>query len=229
MMHETPSRDPGDGRATGQPQGLGPEAYLSVRRRVSLSSACRRNTRGRPASGWAKRSDAGGRVVCGAKHIRSLYLSLVRERPPGLSTTSPPKGPASISTISAATMRLCKADLPAVNNPIAAGSRSHSVPPHRAYSSERRTARSAVAAGDSCIVRPREPASAPHALPLRSTVRALDDKGWRSLGRRVTRRAEKPLASVAPSRYNRFRLDGTKGRLAPCACIRGKAYEQEVF
>ena len=28
IMHETPSRDCGDGRATGQPQGLGPEAYL---------------------------------------------------------------------------------------------------------------------------------------------------------------------------------------------------------
>jgi len=28
VMHETPSRDRGDGRATGQPQGLGPEAYL---------------------------------------------------------------------------------------------------------------------------------------------------------------------------------------------------------
>jgi hypothetical protein len=28
IMHETPSRDRGDGPATGQPQGLGPEAYL---------------------------------------------------------------------------------------------------------------------------------------------------------------------------------------------------------
>jgi len=28
IMHETPSRDRGDGRATGQPQGLGSEAYL---------------------------------------------------------------------------------------------------------------------------------------------------------------------------------------------------------
>ena len=27
VMHETPWRDRGDGRATGQPQGLGPEAY----------------------------------------------------------------------------------------------------------------------------------------------------------------------------------------------------------
>jgi hypothetical protein len=40
---------------------------------------------------------------------------------------------------------------------IAAGSRSHSVPPHRAYRSERRTAVSAVAAGGSCIVRARSP------------------------------------------------------------------------
>jgi hypothetical protein len=28
IMHETPSRDRGDGLATGQPQGLGPEAYF---------------------------------------------------------------------------------------------------------------------------------------------------------------------------------------------------------
>ena len=48
IMHETPWRDRGDGRATGQTQGLGPEAYLSVRRKVSLSWACRRKTRGRP-------------------------------------------------------------------------------------------------------------------------------------------------------------------------------------
>jgi|GEM_PF-3385988 len=34
IMHETASRDRGDGCATGQPQGLGPEAYLSVRRKV---------------------------------------------------------------------------------------------------------------------------------------------------------------------------------------------------
>jgi len=34
IMHEAPQRDRGDGRAAGQPQGLGPEAYLSVRRKV---------------------------------------------------------------------------------------------------------------------------------------------------------------------------------------------------
>jgi hypothetical protein len=34
IMHETLSRDRGDGRATGQPQGLGPEAYVSARRKV---------------------------------------------------------------------------------------------------------------------------------------------------------------------------------------------------
>jgi hypothetical protein len=41
-------------------------------------------------------------MVCGAKRIRSLYLPLVRERLPGLSTTSPPQGRASFSTINAA-------------------------------------------------------------------------------------------------------------------------------
>jgi hypothetical protein len=29
MFHELPSRDRGDGCATGQPQGVGPEAYLN--------------------------------------------------------------------------------------------------------------------------------------------------------------------------------------------------------
>ena len=33
MFHELVSRDHEDGRATGQPQGVGPEAYLMVRRR----------------------------------------------------------------------------------------------------------------------------------------------------------------------------------------------------
>ena len=61
-----------------------------------------------------------GRVVCGAKRIRSHYPPLGRERLPGLSTTSTLKGPASVSIISAATMRLCRADLPAANPPIAA-------------------------------------------------------------------------------------------------------------
>jgi len=131
IMHEAPSRDRGDGRATGQPQGLGPEAYLSVRRKVR------------------------------------------DPRTPG------------------------------------------------------RTAISAVAAGGSCIMRAR-PASAPPALPLRSAARALDNKPWRRLGRRVTRRGEKSLAPVDPSRYNPFRLDATNRRLTPEA-IRGTTYAQEVF
>jgi hypothetical protein len=105
-----PLRDRGDGRATRQPQGLGPEACLSVRRKVSLSRARRRKARGRAASGWAKR--AGGRVVCGVKRIRSLYLPWMTGVTPKLSPTVPPKGLASFSTINAATMRLCRADLP---------------------------------------------------------------------------------------------------------------------
>jgi hypothetical protein len=64
----------------------------------------------------------GGRVVCGAKRIRSLYLPSPTERPPGLSTTTPTGGPASLSTINAATMRLCRADLPVTHHPFAAAS-----------------------------------------------------------------------------------------------------------
>ena len=52
-------------------------------------------------------------MVCGAKSIRSLYLPRMRGVTPKLSTTSPPEGLASLSTINGATMRLCRADLPA--------------------------------------------------------------------------------------------------------------------
>jgi hypothetical protein len=52
-------------------------------------------------------------VVCGAKRIRSLYLPWMTVVAPKLSTAAPAKGLASLSTINAATMRLCRADLPA--------------------------------------------------------------------------------------------------------------------
>jgi len=100
-------------------------------------------------------------MVCGAKRIRSLYFSWMTGVTPKLSTRIPPKGLASLSTINAATMRLCRlARLrrgrpPCLCSLVAAGSRSHSVPPRRAYRSEKRTARSAVAAGGSCIMRAR--------------------------------------------------------------------------
>ena len=54
----------------------------------------------------------GAGMVCGAKRIRSLYLPWMRGVTPKLSTTTPPKGLASLSTINAATMRLCRADIP---------------------------------------------------------------------------------------------------------------------
>ena len=93
-------------------------------------------------------------------------------------TTLPPTtnrgGRASHCTINGATMRLCGADHPASRHPIAAAlsaelrvplvpslsrgacrgrSRSLRVPPHRAYSSKRRTAIFAVVAGGSRIMR----------------------------------------------------------------------------
>jgi hypothetical protein len=60
-------------------------------------------------------------VVCGAKRIRSIYFPLPAERPLGLSTRTPPRGPASLSTINAATMRLCRVDYPASCHPITEG------------------------------------------------------------------------------------------------------------
>jgi hypothetical protein len=52
-------------------------------------------------------------MVYGANRIRSLYLPWIIAVTPKLSTTTPPKGLASLSTINAATMRLRRADLPA--------------------------------------------------------------------------------------------------------------------
>jgi hypothetical protein len=52
-------------------------------------------------------------MVCDAKRIRSLYLPWMTEVTPKPSTTTPPKGLASLSTINDATMRLCRADLSA--------------------------------------------------------------------------------------------------------------------
>jgi hypothetical protein len=49
----------------------------------------------------------------GAKRIRSLYLPWMTGATPELSTATPPKGLASLSTINGATMRLCRGDLPA--------------------------------------------------------------------------------------------------------------------
>ena len=119
---------------------------------------CTRRRRPNPAP------EAG--MVCGAKRIRSLYLPWMTGVTPKLPTTTTPKGLASLSTINAATMRLCRADLPASAHssrlPVRRSSRSRacrgtsrsrSVPPHRAKSSKRRTARSAVATGGSYIMR----------------------------------------------------------------------------
>jgi len=103
-------------------------------------------------------------MVCGAKRIWSLYLPWMTGVTPKLSTTAPLKALASLSTINAATMRLCRADLPAPYHRswpvpgLSRESRSHGVLPHRAYSSERKTAISAAAAGGLCIMRAREKA-----------------------------------------------------------------------
>ena len=58
------------------------------------------------------RAAAGAKKICGAKRMRSLYLPEMTGVTPKLSTTTSPKGLASLSTINAATMRLCRADHP---------------------------------------------------------------------------------------------------------------------
>jgi hypothetical protein len=96
-MHETPLRDQGDGCATGQPSGGTAGLDLRPPRLPAVQNGAA------PGAG----------MVCGAKRIRSLYLPWMTGLTPKLSTTTPPKGLASLSTINAATMRLCRADLPA--------------------------------------------------------------------------------------------------------------------
>jgi len=135
-----------------------PGNHPATPRDSDLRPACqyvaRFETRGRQASGCAKPGSTGARDGLRRKaHPEPLPSSDDRVPPPKLSTTAPPKGLASLSAINAATMRLCRADLPATAPLIAAGSRSHSVAPHRAYSSEGMTAIAAVAAGGSCIMR----------------------------------------------------------------------------
>jgi hypothetical protein len=113
-------------RATIPPHcGTGPEAYLQVRRKVSLTCLSRAY-RGEPAQGTPE--DA---------------------RPPAVQNwAAPGAAPCLSSLIAAGSGSHEKIVLPH-------GSRSHSVPPHRAYSSGRRTAMSEVAAGGACIVRAR--------------------------------------------------------------------------
>jgi len=62
-----------------------------------------------PEAGWSAPESVRDK---GAKRIRSHYLPAPTKRPPGLSTTTSLKSAASLSTINAATMRLCRADHP---------------------------------------------------------------------------------------------------------------------
>ena len=115
----------------------------------------------------AKRAGARGRVICETKRIGATTFSSMAGRPPGLCPPPRCKAGPHGHTINDATMRPCGVDHPASRHPIAAGSRSHSVPPHRAYHSTSRTAISAVAAAGSCIMRVKNPSS--H-LPLSTEI-----------------------------------------------------------
>jgi hypothetical protein len=53
MFHELASRDREDGRATGQPQGVEPEAYLKVRRRARHPRTPGRTARSAVAAGYS--------------------------------------------------------------------------------------------------------------------------------------------------------------------------------
>ena len=129
MMHETPQRDRGDSRATRQPQGLG------------------------PASGFVKRGGARGRDGLRRKAHPEPLPSLDDRSDPQAFHHNPAQRPGLPLHYQCRDYAPLQSRPPCHCSLVAAGSRSHSVRPHRAYSSERRTARSAVAAGGSCIMR----------------------------------------------------------------------------
>src|SRR5512137_51050 len=83
-MQETPWRDRGDGRATGQPSrgtaGLGPEAHLSVRRKV-------RDPR-RPGRTAISAVAAGGSCIMRAKHIAVIQTKELKRPAASRSTSS---------------------------------------------------------------------------------------------------------------------------------------------
>jgi hypothetical protein len=172
-MRETPSQDHGDGRATGQssrgtagldlrPFGLRP-CRTGRRRRQGWSAAL-------SASGASTRSEC---LKCFLRRV-SVHAARFPDLPPdrggGRNAQRKNLIPDPRPLTPAASMaRLCAfadlsasggADLPASahsSRPAYGpeGRRSPSLHPHRAFSSERRTAISAVAAGGSYIVRAR--------------------------------------------------------------------------
>jgi len=70
---------------------------------LSMARLCAFAEQTIPATHHPTSPGATGRVVCGAKRIRSIYIPSPTQRSPGLSTTIPPKDPASLSTINGAT------------------------------------------------------------------------------------------------------------------------------
>jgi hypothetical protein len=159
-MHETPSRDRGDGRATRQPShgtaGLDLRRTCSVRRKVSLSclSRARRgeSVEGRPEDARLPAPRDGAAPEAGRSAAQSASGASTFLRPqkglPGFPREPRRKArPLSLLSIP----RLCVfADLSRTPSGATIPASHH---PNRAYCSERRTARSAVAAGGSCIMR----------------------------------------------------------------------------
>ena len=110
-------------------RGTGPEAYLFSTSQGSKPEDARlpavQNGAPRRGQGWSAPEGLRDR---GAKRIRSLYLPWMTEVTPKLSTTTPPKGLALFSTINDATMRLCRADLPATAHSSPRACRGRSAP-----------------------------------------------------------------------------------------------------
>jgi hypothetical protein len=162
-MHETPSRDRGAGRATGQPPrgtaGLGPEAYsFSTSRRSSPENARL------PARQDGAAPEAGSSAAQSASGASTFPRS--QDGPPGFRPEprrkARPPSPLSMprSRPGVTPLQTCP--------PLAGQTIPASRHPNRAYRSERRTTISAVAAGGSYIMRARD-----HMLKWTSTTKNM--------------------------------------------------------
>jgi hypothetical protein len=123
--------------------------------RRTCQYAARFETRGRPVSGCAKRGGAGGRDGLRRKAHPEPLPSLDDRSDPQAFHHNPAQRPSLALHYQGRDYAPLQSRPPFPCSLIAAGSRSHSLPPHRAYSSERRTARSAAVASVSCIMRAR--------------------------------------------------------------------------
>ena len=151
------------------PPGNHPAVPRGSDLRRTCQYAARFETRGPAASGCATRGDAGGRDGLRRKAHAEPLPSLDDKSDPRAFHHNPAQRPGLPLHYQCRDYAPLQSRPPCLCSLIAAGSRSHGVPPHRAYSSERRTAISAVAACGSCIMRASHGGREPKKLKMGSS------------------------------------------------------------